>query len=761
MAAANKDILINILTKAAGTSSVKELNSVLSSLNQNTVSIGKNNQFYQKGVAGSISGTKALTATASGLNKIIQQQAASMRAANAVRAAEVKAIELTVRAKKAEMAQDTLALRQLREEIQLRELAVRERKAALAEIALAERETARATRESAAASGTAAAGMKNVHLQAGGASFALLSLGQAFQDSAQFGMGFAQGLRAVNNNIQQFVTALTFASISAGGFRNLMKDLTASFWGPTGFILVFSVVSAAMEFFSLRAQKAKKAAKELSSQFAKLAEVVPTNNIRQFLVTQRDLEAEAARLRQRIEELALASARAAANYSTTTKNTRTLTSASAVSREEQKKLALQLEDVNEALEKINKSGPEYVKWLRSVAGLSAVADKKTQDYMATIADLEAEFKMSGEFEQFEQRIRDLQDAIASGIGFDIKDPEEGIRELNARYRDFLSSARAINSEVRVTRSEFAEMMGAGHLDRFFLELRVDRLIAITDEAKRLSTALAGIGLVFKSFDPSTGIAARLDEIRRSATLVGRLDGVEGLGSDELRMMSDATLSEMDRLGAEIEARNRAGTDSWRAHWISRTEASVKAASIVSSSVGDIGTVFMQLAQTGDRSNKRMFETGKKFAIAQALISTYVGFTKALEQKGPLGLVAGAAVLASGMAKVAAIRATTMNGSGGSGSSGASGVSSAPTFFTGFGNVSDFPGSSPSFPIVPLNQQTVNINLSASGRDLVGVIESEASASQRRIGGGAIGSSMFSASRSGGILSTGNRDNLVI
>ena len=66
----------------------------------------------------------------------------------------------------------------------------------------------------------------------GSASFALLSLGQAFQDSAQFGMGFAQGFRAINNNIQQTFTALALGSVQAGGFKNLLIEMGGSLWGP-------------------------------------------------------------------------------------------------------------------------------------------------------------------------------------------------------------------------------------------------------------------------------------------------------------------------------------------------------------------------------------------------------------------------------------------------------------------------------------------------------------------------------------------------
>ena len=104
----------------------------------------------------------------------------------------------------------------------------------------------------------------------GAASFAVLSIGQAFQDSAQFGMGFAQGLRAVNNNIQQVFTSIALGSAKAGGFRNFLGEMKTQLMGAGGLIIAFSLVSAGLEFFANRAQKAKREGDELAEAFNKL-----------------------------------------------------------------------------------------------------------------------------------------------------------------------------------------------------------------------------------------------------------------------------------------------------------------------------------------------------------------------------------------------------------------------------------------------------------------------------------------------------------
>jgi SLT domain-containing protein len=54
-------------------------------------------------------------------------------------------------------------------------------------------------------------------------------------------------------------------------------------------------------------------------------------------------------------------------------------------------------------------------------------------------------------------------------------------------------------------------------------------------------------------------------------------------------------------------------------------------------------------------NKRAFEAAKAFNIANAIMNTYVAATKAFAQGGILGFITAAAVVAAGMAQVAAIR----------------------------------------------------------------------------------------------------------
>jgi len=226
----------------------------------------------------------------------------------------------------------------------------------------------------------------------------------------------------------------------------------------------------------------------------------------------------------------------------------------------------------------------------------------------------------------------------------------------------------------------------------------------------------------------TAISDRMAEIQRSTTLVGRMQGAQGIGEGmigELRTLPDAARVEMERLGEAIQDGNRNINTSFKGWWNNNKDAVEKSAQLMQQAIGSIGSTFMQLAQTGDKSNKRLFETGKKLAIAQALISTYVGFTKALEQKGPLGFITGASVLAAGMAKVAAIRATKMSG----GSGGGAGSAARPNFT--MPNPLTSPASFHSQGMFPAatNMASFSGRFVASGRDLVAVVSAETDARQ--------------------------------
>jgi len=115
----------------------------------------------------------------------------------------------------------------------------------------------------------------------GRARFALLNMTQALQDSSQFSLGAAQGIRAVNNNLQaaaQSFVLLGLASKESG--QGMKAALIGALKGPGGMLLAFSALSVVMELVSQSMSKAGSSAAELEGLFTDLA--LPT---RTFAIT--------------------------------------------------------------------------------------------------------------------------------------------------------------------------------------------------------------------------------------------------------------------------------------------------------------------------------------------------------------------------------------------------------------------------------------------------------------------------------------------
>jgi len=564
----------------------------------------------------------------------------------------------------------------------------------------------------------------------GAASFALLSLGQAFQDSAQFGMGFAQGFRAINNNIQQTFTALALGSVQAGGFDKLLKLMGGSLWGPGGLILGFSALSAGIEFFATRAQKAEKESKKLQDSLDGLFTTIKVGSTQ--------ATAEGIGLLVSILEESITTG-------------------------------------DEWIQSLKDAGTFTGELARTSGDTAKAIDEANAPLVAYIESLKQNNKE--ELEAAKHRSRAIQGLGVNGLIGVLREGREELDRVNgileeanmiyeagfASREEFQSGLEAARQrmadfglETELSAEKFAELIQEDGLEEYIRELRLDALGDKISDAVRGGLIKVGplnfveaLGLEPKG-PTATAIAQRFEEIQRSSTLVGRMQGAEGLLVSDLRTLTPEVELEMQSLAEVIDEQNRNINTSFKGWWNNNKDAVVMSAQLMQQSIGQIGSTFMQLAQTGDEQNKKLFETGKKFAIAQALISTYVGFTKALEQKGPLGFITGASVLAAGMAKVQAIRSTTMSG-GGKGRQ-----VSSPNVFAGVTSVGALPGGAASqLGLQPASQRSdmsvatlggfgggVQVELVAQGRNLVSVSSTETGASKRRsglqtIGGGII------------------------
>lgn len=282
--AEQQNILIKILADVAGANaSFGKLQKTLANLSGGTITLAKNMNAFQQGVRGSIGAQKAADQVSKAYLQTMRQrlnisraEAAGIKAITAMHNAEAAAIRAKVALINAELAADNAVLREMQQELQRRKLSVseietenRERRALIATKKL----DSAATKSTTSQTKGATEAVRDMSHANGSASFALLSLTQGLQDAGNFGMGMAQGIRAVNNNLQQFVTATILAQKQAGSMSAAFGLMIRQLAGPAGFLFVFSLASAAVEFFANRSQRAGNKTDEFREKLQALTSV--------------------------------------------------------------------------------------------------------------------------------------------------------------------------------------------------------------------------------------------------------------------------------------------------------------------------------------------------------------------------------------------------------------------------------------------------------------------------------------------------------
>jgi len=178
MAQSNQQMLINLLMRVSGGEQLSKMNKKLAQVSDGTLRLGKNQQFYSKKAKGAISTNKAMSLVLAKLLKLERQQLALGRSNTAEKKRNTTATQQGSSANVgAAMTKDTATIA-----------------------------TERNTTATAKNSKTLA---KNSNIT-GSSTFAVVSVGQAFQDAGQFGMGMAQGVRAVTNNIQMSAQSIMY-----------------------------------------------------------------------------------------------------------------------------------------------------------------------------------------------------------------------------------------------------------------------------------------------------------------------------------------------------------------------------------------------------------------------------------------------------------------------------------------------------------------------------------------------------------------------
>jgi len=102
---------------------------------------------------------------------------------------------------------------------------------------------------------------------------ALFSLSDGLQDSAQFTQGFAQGMRAIGNNVGFTAELLGNLTTKTGGFKNALKALKGSLFGPGGILIGINLLVTAATVLPQILGKNKESAEDLEKALEGLNDV--------------------------------------------------------------------------------------------------------------------------------------------------------------------------------------------------------------------------------------------------------------------------------------------------------------------------------------------------------------------------------------------------------------------------------------------------------------------------------------------------------
>ena len=550
----------------------------------------------------------------------------------------------------------------------------------------------------------------------GAASFAILSLGQVFQDSAQFGVDFAQGFRAINNNIQQTFTAIALGSIQAGGFDKLLKLMGGSLWGPGGLILGFSALTAGIEFFSTRAQRAEKDADDMRKAFDEAIN---------SMITFED----------------------AMSGKTFKVSDAALPEAIRITREEIQRLQEIIDKAPGLAEQATSIGMGTGGGSAALAQVIAQqkeqnrlnqekADAASEDLIAQQAILDAlegQLDLLGAQEVLAQRLREL--------GFEASSTER--KKLTDLEKQVQKHEELVNL-IFFTNGASVEQLGIIKAQNDIMEDfrdTTEQIAYYNELINILKTDSGGFKVLFME---SEGQKILLADLKERLRIMLELEGFSQEKIDKLLLGPGlkASADEVERQNQRIrESFATLGTD-------------------LIASFATIGGGFDMFIGTMGRFMSRY---GKEM-IKHGLLTVKFGISieavkEALERfNGKAAIIAGLALVAIGSRLRSNARDASRRLQGGGGSS-ASGRFTAPSF----GAMSMVPtigqGSvfqSQQFSPVPQGSQ--NVQLVASGRSLVSVVGSEMSASSRRVGGTPVSFSGVTAAS--GVFVDINRDDLV-
>ncbi len=592
----------------------------------------------------------------------------------------------------------------------------------------------------------------------GSASFAAISLGQTFQDMGQFGMGAAQGVRAITNNVQMLFMSMTMLKEQIGPDKNVFAALGSALKGPVGALALFSLATAGIEFFTNRMMMAKKEAKELGNALKGVFSGISP------IVGQASLSTEELERRQDILRFNLNKTKS--TLSAVKQEQHKLNAAIASNIPPSEATVKSLQEQREKLEHLEDKYESYLDTIVEVTDETRKENEALVDSLELFGDLGIE--MSGVANLKNELLKETFNLRIESAKLTAMNDEEtlSIKRKNDALRQEISLKNLWNSGAGFddpkTLDLFTTLGGSTKADpeKFFNDLKdgLDMGVELLrEESVRIEEAYLDLFPSLPDLDIDLGEYEAYNQEFADMSLKG-FDGIfDGVDPAVIRSSLLDTLTEMKLGGDAVNEQVRQFISEYEKN-VSKEEALKQRRMEVYASTGsELISAGIGIAVGGQSFNDAMMgflETWGKSLIKTGLLAmSFGGLLEKLKLsiKTPGG---GFLAIAAGAALVAVAKRLTRSTEQSAGMGGKQGAGSnltgldqwftngmtldtiqsmqsstlAPSTLTGIGV-----GATPSVS----DRTSMRVELVSSGRNLVSVIANENSASSRRIGAGGV------------------------
>jgi len=533
---------------------------------------------------------------------------------------------------------------------------------------------------------------------------AAIALGQLFSDIGQFGFGFANGIRAIANNISQLATLFAMLAVQTGGVRAALRSLWASMMGPLGIVVAIQAVVGVLDYWASSQRKAKEENDKLTESFEEQAQRLEvlkgaldaSLGENQYKVALETLNDEMGRSIELTGDLAIDTE----NY---TRYLNLSAEAAILAAKAQKKLQEEqnpqlgfwkqawinaknfFDPVGRSTETLialqnesNKSEEEYNEILREQVKLQLKLQelKKKEDDEKKKKKLDDEkksyFNINEELQEYLNNLNDLEKQLSDDISK--KDRELYIDSLSEEQQEIAKVVEEYKELIKVA-EEIAIMKGVG--------------VMYSETSEIYKRQEEEINRIRKKYADKRAEQEKEDARKRRAEQLKQIN-------TQLDDEEKASKRALDRIHQTEQAKLQAASNTF----------------------GFLIALNQAFAGKTEAEQRKAFNRDKALRVAQATIDTYAAANAALASGGgtPLGFSMMAAAIAAGMANVTTILAQQFNGGSSSAPPANGGIQGGyPYPMSGFSTIDpQFPDRTGSLNIIPRTQRIVVLESDITG-----------------------------------------------